>query len=366
MERTANSGESLNAEKVLRLRRGTRTWPLPELEPGYPKATLFYEDKVIDSAVAQDLGGSKYRAIVTVPRYEGTEPVELTLLWEALTKDGKEFQWEDSVLIDNHQRQTELKEPVILNSDESISFYIPRTLTASDTCKLTINDPRGDGTGQTYIGTVRPLGTQSELVFATQKQMPSLKPNLALLEFTDGSQQHRTTSNYWVINPSILSHANRLQGWLDKARVQNTIPELRFELPDMLLYLANGLDTFNSYAPSLTSFTGINATGVVADLWQLCSAWYMCRSQWMAEGVMEFDFNGQAVTLSINRAQYWEQMASALEAQMNERVPKGKGLLGRSGITGGDGDTAKHPFNQQVGFLGLTRHPVSDYRNFWR
>ena len=364
MKYDANSGETLTADRRLVYRKNGRANSL-QPKTGFPKWELLYDGRTITSGPCAPLGNDSWRALVTIPKYEGEDPLELELVWTLEDLTGNVHQWEDPVMIGNHRRTEEQREPVILTSDTEIVFQVGGTLSEGSSAVVTLNDPRGSGVGTQYGATVKPFPDRTHLVFAIDRQLASLVAKAAVIRIQDGSHLETTASNYWVVNPSILANANKLQGWLDKANVRNVIPELRFETSDMIGYLSQGLDFLNGYGPNITSFTGLNMTGVLADIWILCSAYHMCRAQYLAEGTMAFDFSGQAVTLSVDRSQYWDTMAGELLSQIQDRVPKTKGLLGRGGITGGDGDVSKVNPRSMQGFVGLTNTPVTSTRN-WR
>jgi hypothetical protein len=113
-----------------------------------------------------------------------------------------------------------------------------------------------------------------------------------------------------------------------------------------------------------------NATGPVRNYWINMSEIEALRSQYMAESEAAFDFQGQAISLSIDRTQYYEALASAIEIQIQEPMRTLKQNLGKRGALAGDGNVDPTQLRQgAIGTIGISLSPVSNLRpfnaNYW-
>lgn len=82
--------------------------------------------------------------------------------------------------------------------------------------------------------------------------------------------------------------------------------------------------------------------------------------QYMAEGSLAFDFSGQSVSLNIDRTQYIESMLGRLDSMVENEVKPLKKLLGKYGISTGDGGIGNKAIGANAfGITTLTRAPTT-------
>lgn len=176
----------------------------------------------------------------------------------------------------------------------------------------------------------------------------------------------RQTGRIFVVNPSILQAVDDMRVLINKSR--STIahaPDLLFTTPLLMSYLRRGRDAFNGAYGVLTGFTMINAQGSIREFWLKFSEVMAMRSQYLAEGEKVFNFSGQAISLDVDRTQYYAQLADNWQSILdNEAKPykQGlitKGIIGGDGNLGTDGGTAMRPGAN--GSVGITITPASTY-----
>lgn len=190
-----------------------------------------------------------------------------------------------------------------------------------------------------------------------------LEPLLLYVEHTpvDAFTPSYYTFKTWIITPQILLAANSLEQFINKARIQNVVPELEYTQSDLIEYLSRGLSLFNSFPPQLTAFTGTNMQGMLLDGWLQCSAYYALAAQLQAEGAMAFDFSGQTVSLNVDRTPSIESALGRVETALNENVKPMKKLLAKAGVNSGDGSQGGRFIDgsSQLGALSLTNAPTT-------
>lgn len=192
---------------------------------------------------------------------------------------------------------------------------------------------------------------------------PKLAPMLLMVEHVRAGMFSPVNYTYkiWNITPQILIACSSLEQYLNKARLSNVIPELEYTQSDLLEYLSRGLNLFNSFPPVLTAFTGTNMQGQIYDAWLQCSAYYALVAQLQAEGAMAFDYSGAETQLNVDRTPSIEAALGRVESALNEYVKPMKTLLGRAGVTSGDGSAGGQFIDgsSQIGAVMLTNSPTT-------
>lgn len=189
-----------------------------------------------------------------------------------------------------------------------------------------------------------------------------LEPLLCIVEYF---QQGQTRQNFiykvWPVTPQMLVAASQVEDFINKARVENVIPELEYTQADLLQYLQRGLNLFNSLAPHITSFNGVNMQGPILECWVTCSCYYALASQLQAEGALAFDFSGQTVNLNIDRTPAIEGALGRVESAIENFVKPFKKLLSKAGILSGDGSDGGKYINgsRSLGSLSVINAPTT-------
>lgn len=192
---------------------------------------------------------------------------------------------------------------------------------------------------------------------------PKVEPLMLLVEYKKPDMVLPKTLTYkvWPITPQVLIAASSLEDFINKARMENVIPELDYTQADLIQYLHRGLALFNSYLPIITNFNGVNMQGPIMDAWLVCASYYALASQLQAEGAMAFDFAGQSVSLNIDRTPAIESALGRVESALESQVKPLKLMLSKNGVLDGDGSAGGRFINgsHHLGTLGMINAPTT-------
>lgn len=184
---------------------------------------------------------------------------------------------------------------------------------------------------------------------------PSLDPLTVVWKYGENS---REASSLFLVNPSMLDASQELQAWLNRAYTDmGESPGTTFTVIDYLKYLRFGRDQFNA-ADKPTTMTMLNAQGPIRYFWIGYACVQAARAQQLAEGMKAFDYGSQTTTLNVDRAPFWEAMASQMESTLNDQIKLFKDNLYKRGVIDGDGSNIGLR-KGAVGTVGLTIHGAS-------
>jgi hypothetical protein len=214
------------------------------------------------------------------------------------------------------------------------------------------------------------LGTYSdrfEVRVPYRATLDRLEPVTVIVSFRPAGASVPKDYTYmlWVVTPQILTAARLVEDHIDKARLENVIPELEYTQADLIQYLYRGLALFNNTPPRITNFNGLNMQGTILDNWLVCSCYYALAAQLQAEGAMTFDFSGQTVSLNMDRSPAIESALGRIEGVIADKVHAAKVLLSRAGCVSGDGSAGGRFIDgsRAFGVLGVTQSPLTKYGN---
>ncbi len=215
-------------------------------------------------------------------------------------------------------------------------------------------DPDAAPEGYVYTGSF-----DSNLVKAR------LEPYTIVWSYWDDAaptRKSQDSGSLFFTTPSIMSAAKDVVSIVNKAYVNlGIIPDAEYSIPGVLTYLRLGMDYFNAI-DFITQFNMTKASGAVRSMWIKAACAVALRAQYLAEGEKTFNFSSQAVTLDIDKTSYFESLASVIESELQQFVPKFKQQLTRNGIVGGNGDLAntKLPRFGSTGALAISITPASN------
>ena len=258
---------------------------------------------------------------------------------------------EDVIELSGNTVQMNLVLPAIF-SNVTADFYFQNT--KINPLPPTISGPTATADG--YLYTLQ-LTLDPTIVPAT------LAPYHLLWSYNNGPGTSTGVENaaVYCVTPSMMQAMKDLLAEINKAR-SSLGDRPTFSVLDAFTHLRLGGDLWNAFAQP-TTFTFTNATGGVRAYWLGWSKVSALRSQYLFEGESAFDFGGQAISLNIDRTQYYEGMASALESSLNDPGRQFKGLLAKRGNTGGDGNVNPNKLQYgAIGTVGVTLSPVANIR----
>lgn len=343
---------------------------------GYPVCKLLNKQKSTISSVvcSPSITPGTWNASVSVPDMKLAEKTEFSLVWRMTTQTGEKYKVTDSVILEpkNDVRESDV---VVTFGDQYFSFVLPVNFGTGWTGTYQIftnNVPQVDTSSNSLaanpVVTVEP-GIDKTL-FTCPLAIPSanLYSNVLKLDVKPAGARSRSfLYKLWAVTPQILLGMSTLDSFLNKSRVDNVIPELRYTDGDLIHYLERGLYLFNTVGQP-TFFNGLNMQGILFDAWVNCSCYYALSAQILAEGSLSFDFSGQGVSLNVDRTPQLDAALGRVESYINERVVPLKKQLFKSGTTSGDGSQGRtgidNPTN--VGVLNMINAPTTRLPRFSR
>lgn len=200
-------------------------------------------------------------------------------------------------------------------------------------------------------------------VIPTDELKPSLVPYSFVWRYwmsNEAYRQYSESDHLWVVTPSVLSAVEDVLAKVNKART--TLygkPDLLYPTPTVLTWLRRAMDAFNGFQGYLTRFNMLNATGAVREYWLLFAELFAIESQYLAEGEKSFEFQGEAISLSVDKTQYLDTAAGNIRSKLEADMPGVKKNLIIKGMTEGDGDVANQAGRGLMGAVGINITPAS-------
>lgn len=192
----------------------------------------------------------------------------------------------------------------------------------------------------------------------------SLDPYVAIwkgIQPSRPSSALRFTSEIYIVNPSILSAMESVRRMVSKARTTLFQQEdLLFDPVTMMSWLRRGRDMFNGASGLLTEFSMVDATGGVREFWIRYAEVSMLMAQSLAEGEKAFNYSGQAISLEVDKASVYQQMADSLKSQLDNDIKPLKQNLLKKGVSGGTGNlNGVASGSRAPSAVGIGLHPAS-------
>lgn len=329
---------------------------------------------LFEGSAAPDLTPGTWTCDVAYPVMGLEDEIEVTVVWLFETEFGRE-RVSQQVVIEPESRKRITDICVYFDEPGETVYYdvvLPWVIRDGDKVKLALS------LNNEVIARYTNLDSDVELVSAlsdrTVYRLPlsgwppivapySLSARIDPVNPVTGNMVRNTQFILWTVNPQIGVAMGMLQNFIDRARMENVIPELEYVESDLMNYLYRGLAMFNSLPSRATNFTGTNMQGPLLDSWVICASIHALSAQFLAEGSLAFDFSGQTVSLNMDRTPAIEATLGRLEGQLNTLVMPYKKLLGRAGAFEGDGSIGGKRVDgaQKMGVLGVTVSPTTRY-----
>lgn len=344
-----------------------------------PEVFLYDNDEdrsVIANGVAtpgQDPGS--WKIDLAIPMMDIVDDTRYQLKWSLLDDDGSTHTLKNFIVVqpatDNRETDTVYVKQMRGIGNVDLTLPMPFNPDAGDTLLISAyknNKPVFEGInvvpnnpeGITFTST----STRTNIRIKDCFEAKSLDPYTILFSLTvRGSVMPRMISqNLWVVTPQVVTAANHIEAYINKAKLENVIPALQYTFGDIVNYLYRGLNMFNQLPPLGTGFTGMNMQGHLLDAWLTCASYYALGSQLQAEGALAFDFSGQTVSLNIDRTPQIEGALGRVENQIESNIKPYKKMLVKSGITSGSGAEGGNKLNygNAFGKVTITNSPVTN------
>ena len=196
----------------------------------------------------------------------------------------------------------------------------------------------------------------------------SLQPYKIIWKFWNVPHQtYREYSSLWIVNPSIINAIEDVKSYVNKARqTLYGTPDSQYPSTEVMKWLRRGMDMFNGSYGIFTGFTMTNALGPLREFWLMYAQKFCLESQFLLEGEKQFDFQGAAISLNVDRTGMLDSMIGKLQGVLDQEVKPFKQNLIIKGNTDGDGSgDGTGDFSKakrgNLGAVGLSIHPASVY-----
>lgn len=189
--------------------------------------------------------------------------------------------------------------------------------------------------------------------------MNYLKPWSVVWRYDNFSER----ADLWVVNPVISQAMEDMKAKINKART--TLygqPDLLFPYSTILTWLRRAADYFNTAYGVLTSISFTKPSGPIREYWLMIAEMFAIEAQYLAEGEKAFDYQGAAISLSVDKTQYLDAMASKIQGRLdNELKPFKQNLLYKGNENGdGSGDPSKLQ-RGAMGSVGISISPATPW-----
>lgn len=355
-----------------------------------PRVRLYDTDKAIIAEVIATVDQQEpgaWRADIPVPKMDLKDTVDLRCVWFIKSEDGETFRSTHVLQVAPQSEERTGDVTVIHGRDMHMTVVLPfafdpgKPKREADVRLGLPAAPAEPGDTMTFSlyrnnqmlmehlpwndssVTIERFSNKTVVRIPNAMGPAKMEPGLLLVEYMrkDAFSFTQYTFKVWTVTPQVLVAASQLEAYINKARVQNVIPELDYTQADLFEYLARGLNLFNSFPPQLTAFTGTNMQGLILDAWLQCSAYYALAAQLQAEGALAFDFSGQSVSLNIDRTPSIESALGRIETALDNHVKPAKKLLAKAGVNSGDGSQGGRFIDgsSQIGALSVINAPTT-------
>lgn len=323
---------------------------LPDEDSAGPILTVYDLDEAIiyQSIASPTTVPGEWQVTVAIPYMDLVDEISIPAVWELYDSEGSIRTHRNVLIIQpaTDNRTSDVVCKVSPNKINKITFVVPIRFTQGDqlTADLALNnvllieelDLLNPANARTQITAKQVV---VELTIPVDPNLMRLEPYSLTITHTDTRRMmpKMITMNVWLITSQVAVAMGLMEGFIDKAKLQNIIPALEYTAGDLVQFLFRGLNMFNQLPPHATDFRGTNMQGQLLEAWVVCSSHAALSAQLLAEGAHAFDFAGQTVNLNVDRTPSIEAALGRLDQQIENYVKPYKTHLTRSGISSGDG-----------------------------
>jgi hypothetical protein len=310
----------------------------------------------------------EWRANLTIPArfdMQGKSEVQVLVEWDFETVDNSHYSPSLMATVistdsgSGDDGQTDIMEIAPFNT---VKIKVPFKVGPLDTCRFDLYY-QNDLVGTSPYASAVIEGSATRLTFGCRVAEPFVEPLNVILTLGLSGATRQLNLRLFSLSPSMLDAMSGLSQSINKANQIEAIQSLQYRQCDLLEAMRRGLDQFNAFGPTLTAFNGTNMQGPIREAWILFSTIAALRAQSLAESMFAFDFSGQAISLTVDRAQAVETALGHYEQIRDNEMKKFKMLLGRKGVTRGSGhqgyDLTRYA---QMGTCMISNTPITRRR----
>mgnify|MGYP001179623180 CR=1 FL=1 len=184
-----------------------------------------------------------------------------------------------------------------------------------------------------------------------------------------GGVEEKVFHYLYLVNAATQRMMLQIRAAIDKARNIPYNPALAWFDTDLLVYIDQGLQQFNSKPPTFTNYGMGNLPSHLQYPVLQCVLWNALRAQLLAENQAQFNFSGQSVTLDVDRQAAIESELGRIQSYIDQEIKSIKRLntrsIGRVGVIGvnyGPQFNWQPPIYRNPYFLGSMGIPPGQLR----
>lgn len=230
--------------------------------------------------------------------------------------------------------------PIVPTGDESVAKRPTEILTLSATAfsdviylpasaqnvTLTIKDTNGQVKMQPTVGTPSPYEEGFKYTVDVAAGLPvSLTGSgyyLSVWQWTDNGEINNEVHTVYVLSPQGMGMVHNLRQAVDRAALKDIHTHLEFTDADLLHFILRGIAYCNGHG-QITYWNLNNIPLGLESYIEMAAMLYAVRSQYLAEGMHAFDFQGLGVQLNVDRTQYLDNIANQMIGEL-EKLPDAK------------------------------------------
>lgn len=226
-----------------------------------------------------------------------------------------------------------------------------------------------DSIGNAQVGTSLPItenyrvssGFYYQALFDTSNVQARLDPYIVSWKYKNQiGPTNRDTGQVYIVNASIMRAVKSIESMVMKAKTTMLgFQDELFTVTGIVGMLSRGRDAFNGASGLITQFTMVNADSFIREYWIKYTEVACLEAQYLLEGEKAFNFAGQAISLDIDRTQYYQSLAQTIRTALDTDVKNLKANLIKKGLSGGDGSLVGLGRYGASGPVGVSLSPVS-------
>lgn len=320
--------------------------PIPPLSPVTYSIRDDQGGLILEGTAQQSSQPERWQTNISIP--EQVFPGTFTFTWTLKGSEGREIQRETFEIADQSPNYYELDQLVPEKSVLTDALKVGRDEDVSD-CFVTLVRPDGTEiyTQSVDVSNAQIYNGKKYITFRSNGPVEGLVAGaditamyILVWDFRLDGEQQKIYSFMYVANYSVIAYIRELKRMIDKAGIQHPNPNLRYNDVDLVAYLNLGLQWLNAQPPTQTAWTINSIPGNMYAYVLNAAAYEAISSRLNAEGEAAFNFNGQPITLEVDRTGFLEAALGryADRLQNFNTVKKGAVMAGGGvGSTGGAG-----------------------------
>lgn len=226
-----------------------------------------------------------------------------------------------------------------------------------------------DSVGNEQVGSSLPItesyrvssGFYYQALFDTSNVPARLDPYIVSWKYKNQiGPTNRDTGQVYIVNASIMRAVKAIESMVMKAKTTMLgFEDQLFTVTGIVGMLSRGRDAFNGASGLITQFSMVNADSFIREYWIRYTEVACLEAQYLLEGEKAFNFAGAAISLDVDRTQYYQTLAQEIKTKLDNDVKNLKANLIKKGLSGGDGSLLGLGAYGSTGVVGVSLSPVS-------